>query len=53
MDIDLLRVFAKISNMPVGHLRSVGYKFVVYVDDSYLKTCHACLKIVFWTPLNY
>ena len=34
MDIDLLRVFAKMSNMPVGHLRSVGNKSVVYVDNS-------------------
>ena len=43
MDIDLLRVFAKISKVPVGHLTSVGYKFVVYVDNSYLKTYQACL----------
>ena len=44
MDIDLLQVFAKISNMPDGHLRSVGYKSLVYVDNSYLKTYQACLN---------
>ena len=40
-----MRVFTKISNVPLGHLRSLGRNSVVYVDDSYLlgETYQACL----------
>ena len=31
-----IRVFTKISEVPVGHLKSLGPNSVVYVDDSYI-----------------
>ena len=40
-----MRVFTKISKVPLGHLRSLGHNSVIYVDDSYLlrETYQACL----------
>ena len=40
-----MKVFTKISKVPFGHLISLGYNSVVYVDDSYLQgdTYQACL----------
>ena len=40
-----MRVFTKISKVPIGHLRSLGHNSIVYVDDSYLlgETYQACL----------
>ena len=40
-----MRVFTKVSKVPFGHLRSLGYNSVVYVGDSYLQgeTYQACL----------
>ena len=42
-----MRVFAKISKVQLGHLRSLSHNSVVYVDNSYLqgKTYQACLDI--------
>ena len=49
-----IRVFTKISSVPVGHLKSLGHNSVVYVDDSYLQREHTKLVlIIFETPLNY
>ena len=40
-----IKIFTKISKVPVAHLRSLGHNSVVYVDDSHLqgKTYQACL----------
>ena len=40
-----MRVFTKIFEVPLGHLRSLGHNCIVYVDDSYLlgETYQACL----------
>ena len=40
-----MKVFTKISKVPFGHLISLSYNSVVYVDDSYLQgdTYQACL----------
>ena len=40
-----IRVFTKVSKVPFGHLRSLGYNSVVYVDDLYFQgeTYQACL----------
>ena len=40
-----MRVFTKISKVPLGHLRSLGHNSVVYVDDSLLlgETYPTCL----------
>ena len=40
-----ISVFTKISKVPFGHWRNLGYNSVVYVDDSYLQgdTYQACL----------
>ena len=40
-----IRAFTKISEVPVGHLKSLGHNSVVYVDDSFLQReiYQACL----------